>query len=201
MISVINTSALSAVLLLVLLQLVWSILKPCSGWLFGNRQSCSSALAAATLQWAGQMVAHTGAAVICSGSPSVVKTTDCVLRDIQAALTGAFTMWVSASRREAVWEGILWLWERGGHKGCRPGQRCRVRCLQLLSAAAGARILSEVDSVLASLSFSGFCFLTLQGLSNIVMSLSQQPIPMRERKPQVHNVPGWKGWKPTGLGS
>lgn len=39
-----------------------------------------------------------------------------------------------------------------------------------------ARILGKVDSVLASLSFSGLCFLTLQGLSRIVTSLPQQPI-------------------------
>lgn len=72
MISVINTSALSTVSALILLQLVWSILEPCSGWLFGICQSCSSALTADTLWWAGQMVAHTGAAVIYSGLPSVV---------------------------------------------------------------------------------------------------------------------------------
>lgn len=163
MISVINTSALSAVPVLVLLQLVWSVLEPCSGWLFGGYQCCGSALAAATLWWSGQMVAHAGSAVVCSGSPSVV-----CLRDIQAALTSVFTVWVSASRRWTVWEGMLWLWERGGHKRCKPGLRCRVRCLQLLSATARARVLGKVDSIFASLSFFGFCFLTLQSLSNIV---------------------------------
>lgn len=71
MISVINTSALSAVFVLVLLQLVWSVLEPYSGWLFGSCQCCSSALAAATLWQAGQMVACMGAAVVCSGLPSV----------------------------------------------------------------------------------------------------------------------------------
>lgn len=129
MISVINTSALSAVFVLVLLQLVWSILEPCSGWLFGSCRCCSSALAAAALWQAGQMETHMGAAVVCSGSPSVFWTIDYVLRDIQAALIGVFTAWVSASSRKIVWEGMLWLWESVGHNGCKPGLRCRVRCL------------------------------------------------------------------------
>lgn len=51
-----------------------------------------------------------------------------VLRDTQAALIGVFTAWVSASRREVVWEEMLWIWEIGGHKGCKSNLKCRGAC-------------------------------------------------------------------------
>lgn len=90
----------------------------------------------------------------------------------------------------------------------KPGLRCRVRCLQLLSATARARILGKVDSVFASLSFSGFCFLTLQSLSNVVTECPYSvPATSSQEKEEATGTQcaqvkdREQGWKPTGLGS